>query len=165
MTRPLYRPKIGNPAPAPCAKTAPKRDPAPGPAPALTPAPRPRTSAPTTQSSAKWQSRLMTSSRSRTRAKPGRCPARRPQSRRPAIQEGRPCSFSKKETLHQPLVQGQNGVSAPTVESCHSTELSWDSAVEWPLSYQGPCFQAAVTYGLPCPAVRDSRAWERRRIY
>ena len=31
----------------------------------------------------------------------------------------------QKETLHQSLVQGQNGVSAPTVESCHPTTLSW----------------------------------------
>ena len=109
----------------------------------------------------------MTSSRSRTRAKPGRCPARRPQSRRPAIQEGRPCSFPKKETLHQPLVQGQTGASAPYRGWHHATpqHCLGDNVVGWPLSYQGPCFQAAVTYGLPCPAVRDSRAWERRCIY
>ena len=109
----------------------------------------------------------MTSSRSRTRAKPGRCPARRPQSRRPAIQEGHPCSFSKKETLHQPLVQGQTGASAPYRGWHHATpqHCLGDNVVGWPLSYQGPCFQAAVTYGLPCPAVRDSRSWERRCIY
>ena len=185
---PRNRPKTWDPAPTACAKTAPKTVPgAPAstkpctnalhqrPAPVQKPRPcnRPHASAPTisqkaiTQSSAKWQSRLMTSSRSRTRAKPGRCPERRLRSRRPATREDHPCSFPKKETLHQRLVQGQNGASAPYRGWHHATpqHCLGDNVVGWPLSYQGPCFQVAVTYGLPCPAVRDSRTWERRRIY
>ena len=73
----------------------------------------------------------------------------------------------QKETLHQSLVQGQTGASAPYRGWHHATpqHCLGDNVVGWPLSYQGPCFQVAVTYGLPCPAVRDSRSWERRCIY
>lgn len=50
-------------------------------------------------------------------------------------------------------------------ESSHPTKLSRTALWGGPCPIRGPCFQVAVTYGLPCPAVRDSRAWERRCIY
>ena len=168
---PLNRPKIGNPAPTPAPKLrqsqypAPAFAPAPQPRPLVIPAPRPRT-----------RTQPRTAARSGNRAS---CPAPDPEpEQNRADAQGGACNhagnqFEKVIHVRSPKKRPCTSHWCRVKTACQRLQWSHatpqhclgDNVVGWPLSYQGPRFQVAVTYGLPCPAVRDSRSWERRCIY